>query len=352
MQISVQHGFRPKRGSLRCAAVMDSFGIGFERGAHVIAEGLEVPVRAGSIVLFTGASGSGKSSLMRAAMEGLRRETRADGLSPSVVDINALELGETTLIDSFTLPVSETMHLLSSCGLGEAHLMLRTPAELSDGQRYRFRLALGLSARPEWLAADEFSATLDRTLAHVVAHNIRKLCDRTGTGFLLATTHEDVAADLDPDVHVRCRIRWRDHGRAARAARRRRTESAVRGAAKKKSAVVWRGAVDQQRVQARLAVLRSVALPQPSRRADAVRDAVVARHRSGGHLPVRRAADLTGRAESVFWKFGTVGADVDPGDEPAARDAQPGRAAADVSRRGGGGGVHSPQLRAVGLPVD
>jgi len=125
---------------------------------------------------------------------------------PAIIDINALALGDVTLIDSFTLPVSETMHLLSSCGLGEAHLMLRTPAELSDGQRYRFRLALGLAARPAWLVADEFTATLDRTLAKVVAHNIRKLCDRTGIGFLLATTHEDVAADLDPDLHVRCRL--------------------------------------------------------------------------------------------------------------------------------------------------
>lgn len=206
MQISVQHAFRPKRGSLRCAAVMDSFGIGFERGAHVIADGLELPVQAGQIVLFTGASGSGKSSLMRAAMEKLRGDSTSGDVVSVVVDINALELGDATLIDSFALPVSDTMHLLSSCGLGEAHLMLRTPAELSDGQRYRFRLALGLASQPQWLAADEFTATLDRTLAKVVAHNIRKLCDRTGTGFLLATTHEDVAADLDPDLHVQCRL--------------------------------------------------------------------------------------------------------------------------------------------------
>lgn len=202
MQISVKHAFRPKRGSLRCAAVMDSFGIGFERGAHVIAEGLELPIQPGQVVLFTGASGSGKSSLMRAVQDGLQA---GDG-APLLVDVNSLALGDATLIDAFALPVSETMHLLSSCGLGEAHLMLRTPAELSDGQRYRFRLALGLAAQPAWLAADEFTATLDRTLAKVVAHNVRRLCDRTGAGFLLATTHEDVAADLDPDLHVQCRL--------------------------------------------------------------------------------------------------------------------------------------------------
>jgi ABC-type glutathione transport system ATPase component len=97
------------------------------------------------------------------------------------------------------------MHLLSSCGLGEAHLMLRAPAELSDGQRYRFRLALGLARQPDWLVADEFTATLDRTLAKVVAYNVRRLSARMGAGFLLATTHEDIVNDLQPDVHVQCR---------------------------------------------------------------------------------------------------------------------------------------------------
>ena len=156
--------------------------------------------------LFSGASGSGKSSLMRGVVDALRNERIEGDRAPLIVDISALELGERTLIDSFAAPVAEAMHLLSSCGLGEAHLMLRTPGELSDGQRYRFRLALGLAQRPDWIVADEFTATLDRTLAQVVAFNVRRLADRTGVGFLLATTHEDVAADLSPDVRVQCRL--------------------------------------------------------------------------------------------------------------------------------------------------
>lgn len=200
MRVTVRHAFRPKQNSVRCAEVMDCFGIGFERGEYVIADGLELPIRPGDVVLFTGGSGSGKSSLLRGVIENVRQSSAA-----GVVDINELELGERTLIDAFRAPVAETMHLLSSCGLGEAHLMLRTPGELSDGQRYRFRLAQGLALQPDWLAADEFTATLDRTLAKVVAYNVRRLSDRTGVGILAATTHEDIAADLDPDVHVQCR---------------------------------------------------------------------------------------------------------------------------------------------------
>jgi uncharacterized protein len=57
---------------------------------------------------------------------------------------------------------------------------------------------------PATILADEFTATLDRPLAKVVAFNLRKLVTRTGVGVLAATTHDDVADDLNPDVWVRC----------------------------------------------------------------------------------------------------------------------------------------------------
>ncbi len=175
---------------------MDHFGIDFETGRHVVADDLELPVEPGDVVLFSGESGAGKSSLMRAMAEQL----------DDVLDVDRIDLGNDVLVEAIDLPVHETIALLTSCGLGEARLMLRTPGELSDGQRYRFRLALGLSRRPAWLVADEFTATLDRTQAKVVAFNVRRLADRTGTGFLLATTHDDVTVDLAPDLHVRCHL--------------------------------------------------------------------------------------------------------------------------------------------------
>ena len=41
--------------------------------------------------------------------------------------------------------------------------------------------------------------------AKVICYNVRKVADRNGVGFLLATTHEDIIDDLQPDVIVRCR---------------------------------------------------------------------------------------------------------------------------------------------------
>ncbi len=206
MRLNVRYEFLPKQRSLNTSFVMDHFGIDFEQGEHVIAEDLELDLRPGDVTFFTGPSGSGKSSLLRAAAEQLDPAT--------VLWIDRLAMPETPLVDAMPLPIKESLDLLAACGLGEAQLLLRSPSELSDGQRYRFRLALGIALLTHhsslkthhslWLVADEFSAALDRTLAKVLAFNIRRLARRTGVGFLLATTHDDLLADLDPDVLVRC----------------------------------------------------------------------------------------------------------------------------------------------------
>jgi GNAT superfamily N-acetyltransferase len=245
MPLTIAYDLTPRRRTTRTAIVMDHFGIDFETGRHIVAENLELPIAPGDVVLFTGPSGAGKSSLLRAVASGSHRAARdGDFDGCAVIDIDALALPDAALIDALPLPLGEALRLLSSCGLGEARLLLRTPAELSDGQRYRFRLALAvaqatggmasrrqpdrhaptsaaqhahppdgvrachppLRERRHCVLADEFTATLDRTLAKVVAFNVRRLADRTGIGFLLATTHEDIAVDLAPDVHVHCRL--------------------------------------------------------------------------------------------------------------------------------------------------
>lgn len=194
MKVSVAYDFMPKSMSLRASEVMDHFGVGFEVGRHVIADELELPIVDGDVVCFTGQSGSGKSSLLRAVADEL----------PDVLDIDSLELGNEILVEALGNSFQEAARWLSVCGLGEAHLMLRRPSELSDGQRYRFRLARALSLEPRWILADEFTASLDRTLAKVIAFNLCRLAEKSPTGFLLATTHEDVLDDLQPSLHVRC----------------------------------------------------------------------------------------------------------------------------------------------------
>ena len=201
MKLSCSYEFKPRRATCNTSYICSAFGIEFERGRNVIARDVEIDYEPGQIVLFTGPSGSGKSSLLRAAA---RQEE-------GVIELNDPPESEASLIDTLGDDAPAAVHLLSLCGLAEAMLMLRTPGQLSDGQRYRYAIARCLAAKPRTIVADEWCAKLDRVTAKVVSHNARKIADRTAelppsqrTGFLVATTHDDIIDDLQPDTIVRC----------------------------------------------------------------------------------------------------------------------------------------------------
>ena len=112
-------------------------------------------------------------------------------------------------LDDGRADLERVLGWLSLAGLNDAFVMLRRPSELSDGQRYRFRLArcMALAERgtPGGLVvvlADEFGAALDRTTAAVLARNVRRWVTRRGVVFLAATTHDDLLEPLEPDVLV------------------------------------------------------------------------------------------------------------------------------------------------------
>ncbi len=184
--------------------VMRMFGVNTERlrnNRQIHKCTLEVSD--GDIVYITGPSGAGKSVLLRELQNAIPAEER--------INIDEINLpDDRAVIDCVGRPPSQNttminaLSLLGAAGLSDVFCILTAPANLSEGQKYRFRLASALSlVKAGWfIFADEFCSTLDRITAAVIAYNVRRFAKRNNVTFFLASSHEDILADLQPDVLV------------------------------------------------------------------------------------------------------------------------------------------------------
>lgn len=187
--------------SPRVLEVAEAFGIGLEDKEFVVFDKLELDVRRGDVVYITGQSGGGKSVLLRS----LAAQMHHRGLR--VVNLDQVEFEDKPLIDQIGKDTNEGIQLLGAAGINDAYLYVRKPSELSDGQRYRFRLAKAIETRADVWVADEFLAVLDRTAAKVIAFSLQKTARRAGATVIVATTHTDMVDDLYPDLVVEKRFR-------------------------------------------------------------------------------------------------------------------------------------------------
>jgi len=181
----------------RVIDVAESFGIGLADGQFTIFKDFEVDLEQGARVYITGQSGAGKSILLRE----LERQLSEAG--KSVANIDNVELDpDLPLIDQLGKSTNEATRLLTTAGITDAYLFVRKPGELSDGQRYRARLAKVLEADADVWVADEFGAVLDRVVAKAVAYGIAKNAVRLGKTLIVATTHLDLKEEIGPTLFV------------------------------------------------------------------------------------------------------------------------------------------------------
>lgn len=209
MQITLEHDVQSAvKATPNVLEVAAMFGLGIDaERAVTIVPRTDLRLAPGQVVFVTGSSGSGKSTILRLIHTYVQNEDSAH-----IMSLDALPpIPDRPLVDCFPgRPLDTTLRLLSLAGLNDAFVMLRTPSELSDGQRYRLRLAQVMAmveqdvlpSIPRIVLADEFCATLDRTTARVIARNVRKWVSQSRVCFVAATTHDDLLEHLDPDILI------------------------------------------------------------------------------------------------------------------------------------------------------
>jgi len=180
----------------RTMAVCEAFGLGVDEAKHfMVFDNFSLDFRRGNVIYITGDSGGGKTLLLRAFK---------DFFGDEAIALSDLEIDpEETLVEGVGRDVKEAIETLSLCGLNDAFLLLRRFKELSDGQKYRYKLAKLVDNKEKtvWIV-DEFCATLDRVMARIIAYLIQKTARKLGKTLVVATTHSDLIEDFQPDILV------------------------------------------------------------------------------------------------------------------------------------------------------
>ncbi|MEY0233826.1 ABC transporter [Providencia manganoxydans] len=190
----------------RTLEVAESFGLGMDDKKFTLYDNLAVEIEQNDIVYIKGQSGSGKSVILRE----LQRLMSENGLSVASIDNIEFD-NDKNVIDQVGKTTVEALSLLSMAGLNDAYLFIRKPSEMSDGQRYRLKIAKLIESGAQVWVADEFGAVLDRVTAQAVASNFQRAARQVGATVMVATTHEDLINALRPSViitkHYKERVR-------------------------------------------------------------------------------------------------------------------------------------------------
>lgn len=193
--------------------VFDKISLAFDE--KVILQDVSFTLQAGHTKVFLGASGAGKSTILRLILGLLRPDVgrifvngeRVDQMSEDELMAVRADLGmvfqEGALFDSLTVrenvgyklyeeldwPIPEAdrrvEEVLGFIGLGE--FIDRMPSELSGGQRRRVAIARAMAAKPRILLYDEPTTGLDPITAQTVDEEIIKLRDLGGVSSILVT---------------------------------------------------------------------------------------------------------------------------------------------------------------------
>ncbi|MET7639805.1 ABC transporter ATP-binding protein [Streptomyces sp. NPDC005438] len=205
--------------------VLRASGVSLRYGETPAVREAHLSLAAGEVAAITGASGSGKSSLLYCLAGVLpvdRGEVRFEGRVLGDLDdeeISTLRrerfgfvfqygelLPELTVEENTALPLRlagrrkraalrEAGEVLDRLGIGD--LRERRPGQVSGGQSQRVAVARALVHRPTVVFADEPTGSLDSANAGAVLREFLELARSRGTAVLLVTHDTTVASQAD-----------------------------------------------------------------------------------------------------------------------------------------------------------
>ena len=195
-------------------------------GEHDVLKGIDLDVRRGEVVSIIGASGSGKSTMLRCVN---LLETPSSGDIPYMgesildkkFDIAKYRAKVGMVFQQFNL--FNNMSVLENCVLGQMKVLKRgreeaektaseylnrvgmgafikaRPAQLSGGQKQRVAIARALAMNPDVLLFDEPTSALDPEMVGEVL-SVMKTLAKTGLTMLVVTHEMQFAKDVSTRV--------------------------------------------------------------------------------------------------------------------------------------------------------
>ncbi len=190
-----------------------------------ILDNISLSVKKGEIALFLGASGVGKSTLLRILNNLETINSGTISLDDKPLDLNTINLTHTvgmvfqhfnlfnhlTVEENITLPLITVLKKNSTDAQKIAHNLLehynlldnknKYASQLSGGQKQRLAIARALAMQPKIICLDEPTSALDPVLTSYVANNIQQLA-RDGYIVLVATHDTDLLAKLNCTIYL------------------------------------------------------------------------------------------------------------------------------------------------------
>ncbi len=205
---------------IRLSGVKKSFG------THEVLKGIDLTVNKGEVVSIIGASGSGKSTMLR-CVNLLERPTAGEidycgqNILAPTFDLRRYRAKVGMVFQQFNL--FNNMNVLSNCVIGQRKVLGRTqeeaekiargylvkvgmeafvnarPKQLSGGQKQRVAIARALAMDPDVLLFDEPTSALDPEMVGEVLHVMKELAS-TGLTMLVVTHEMSFAKEVSTRV--------------------------------------------------------------------------------------------------------------------------------------------------------